>query len=120
MTEWLRNVSCCQQGDHGPSGPKGEPGAKGEPVSPRCSTINYYIFPVLTGLDSFAGDKVSKELLSSFRAPLVHRDSLDLLVRREREDLVVSLVVLDPVDPLESVYVLSWTVFSLRNHRLNN
>lgn len=55
---------------------------------------------------------VSEELLFSPRALLVHRDSLDLLVRREREDLVVNLAVLDPVDPLESVYVLSWPVFS--------
>lgn len=59
-------------------------------------------------------------LLLSLRDPLVHRDSLDLPVRREREDLVVSLVVLDPVDPLESVYVLSLPVLSLRNYRLNN
>lgn len=33
------------------------------------------------------------------------RDSLDLLVKKEREDPVESLVVVDPVDPLESVYV---------------
>lgn len=50
----------------------------------------------------------------------MHRDSLDLLVRREREDLVVSLVVLDPVDPLESVYVLFWPFFSMRYYRWND
>lgn len=60
---------------------------------------------------SFGGDKVSEDLLLSLRALLVPRDSLDLLVRREREEVVVSLVVLDPVDPLESVYVLLWPVF---------
>lgn len=39
------------------------------------------------------------------RAPLEFRDFLAPLVRRAREDLVESPVVLDPVDPLESVYV---------------
>lgn len=39
------------------------------------------------------------------RAPLEFRDFLAPLVRREREEVVESLVVLDPVDPLESVYV---------------
>lgn len=68
----------------------------------------------------FARGKVSKDLVLSLRAPLVPRDSLDLLVRREREDLVVRLVVLDPVDPLESVYVLLWPLFFLRNHRLKD
>lgn len=41
------------------------------------------------------------------RAPLEFKDFLAPLVRREREDLVVSPVVLDPVDPMESVYVIS-------------
>lgn len=40
------------------------------------------------------------------RAPLEFRDFLAPLVRREREELVESPVVLDPVDPLESVYVI--------------
>lgn len=39
------------------------------------------------------------------RAQLDFRDLLAPLVRRAREDLVESPVVLDPVDPLESVYV---------------
>lgn len=39
------------------------------------------------------------------RDPLEFRDLLAPLVRREREEVVESLVVLDPVDPLESVYV---------------
>lgn len=39
------------------------------------------------------------------RAQLEFRDCLAHLVRREREEPVESLVVLDPVDPLESVYV---------------
>lgn len=41
----------------------------------------------------------------------MHRDSLEILVRREREDHVASLAVLDPVDPMESVYVFLWPVF---------
>lgn len=43
----------------------------------------------------------------------MHRDSLEILVRREREDHVVSLAVLDPVDPMESVYVFLLAVFFL-------
>lgn len=39
-------------------------------------------------------------------APLEFRDLLAPLVRRAREDLVESPVVLDPVDPLESVVAL--------------
>lgn len=42
-----------------------------------------------------------------FRAPLEFRDLLAPLVRREREDLVESQVVLDPVDLMESAYVAS-------------
>lgn len=41
------------------------------------------------------------------RALSEFRDFLDLLVRKEREDLVGRLAVLDPVDLLESVYVIS-------------
>lgn len=39
------------------------------------------------------------------RAPLEFRDFLAPLVRREREEVVESPVVLAPVDLLESVYV---------------
>lgn len=42
-------------------------------------------------------------LLPFFRVPLEFRDLLAPLVRKEREDLVESPVVLEPVDPLESV-----------------
>lgn len=55
----------------------------------------------------FVGNKVSNDLTLIPRAPLEFRDFLAPLVRREREDLVVSPVVLDPVDLLESVYVIS-------------
>lgn len=53
------------------------------------------------------GNKVTNDLTLIPRAPLEFRDFPAPLVRREREDLVVSPVVLDPVDPLESVYVIS-------------
>lgn len=42
----------------------------------------------------------------SLRAQLDFRDLLAPLVRREREDPAESLVVLVPVDPLESAYVI--------------
>lgn len=41
------------------------------------------------------------------RAPLEFRDLPAPLVRREREEPVESPVVLEPVDPLESVYATS-------------
>lgn len=47
------------------------------------------------------------DTLTTFsRALSEFRDFLDLLVRKEREDPVESLVVLDPVDLLGSVYVI--------------
>lgn len=55
----------------------------------------------------FVGTKVSDDLTVIPRALLEFRVFLAPLVRREREDLVVSPVVLDLVDPLESVYVIS-------------
>lgn len=50
---------------------------------------------------------ISKALTSFSRALLEFRDFLDLAARKEREDLVERLAVLDPVDLLESVYVSS-------------
>lgn len=50
---------------------------------------------------------IYKDLTSFSRALSEFRDFLDLLVRKEREDLVERLAVLDPVDLLESVYVIS-------------
>lgn len=50
---------------------------------------------------------ISNDLTVFSRAQLEFRDFRAPLVRREREDLVESLVALEPVDPLESVYVTS-------------
>lgn len=50
---------------------------------------------------------VCNGLISFSRALSEFKDFLDLLVRKEREDLVESLAVVDPVDLLESVYVIS-------------
>lgn len=49
------------------------------------------------------------------RAQLDFRDFLAPLVKKEREDLVESLVVLDPVDPLESVYVCPSLLLTMSN-----
>lgn len=50
---------------------------------------------------------IYNDFTSFIRALSEFRDLLDLLVMKEREDLVGSLAVLEPVDLLESVYVVS-------------
>ncbi|MEQ2205855.1 hypothetical protein XENOCAPTIV_016245 [Xenoophorus captivus] len=90
---YIPDGECCP----GPSGSQGPQGEPNQPVGDHSPNL-LVLVDSLELLDSPASRDTE--------AQLDFRDFLAPLVRREREELVESLVVLDPVVPLESVVPL--------------